>query len=76
MREIKRFGLCSMEVIGIFQAFVADPIRIDKLILTHQYTCEVWKNGSKHLYFYTLHNQEHAIALIRNIVKLTMELAF
>lgn len=65
-----------MEVIEIFQSFVIDPIRIDKLILTHQYTCEVWKNGSKHLYFYTLHNQEHAIALIRNIVKLIHGIGF
>ncbi|MBS5285213.1 MAG: hypothetical protein KHY46_15405 [Clostridiales bacterium] len=65
-----------MEVIDIFESFVGDPIRIDKLILTHQYTCEVWKNGSKHLYFYTLHNQEHAIALIRNIVKLNHAISF
>lgn len=65
-----------MEVIDIFQSFVVDPIWIDKLILTHQYTCEVWKNGSKHLYFYTLHNQEHAIALIRNIVKLIHAISF
>ncbi|GFH89401.1 hypothetical protein IMSAGC002_00646 [Lachnospiraceae bacterium] len=65
-----------MEVIEIFQSFVADPIRIDKLILTHQYTYGVWKNGSKHLYFYTLHNQEHAIALIRNIVKLIHGISF
>lgn len=65
-----------MEVIDIFQSFVVEPMRIDKLILTHQYTCEVWKNGSKHLYFYTLHNQEHAIALIRNIVKLNHAISF
>lgn len=65
-----------MEVIDIFKSFVADPIRIDKLVLTHQYTYEIWKNGSKHLYFYTLHNQEHAIALIRNIVKLIHAISF
>ena len=65
-----------MEVVEIFQSFVADPIRIDKLVLTHQYTYEIWKNGSKHLYFYTLHNQEHAIALIRNIVKLIHAIGF
>ena len=65
-----------MEVIEIFRSFVADTIRIDQLVLTHQYTYEVWKNGSKHLYFYTLHNQEHAIALIRNIVKLIHGISF
>lgn len=65
-----------MEVVDIFRSFVGDPVRIDKLILTHQYTCEIWKNGSKHLYFYTLHNQEHAIVLIRNIVKLVHAIGF
>lgn len=65
-----------MEVIEIFQSFVIDPVRIDKLVLTHQYICEIWKNGSKHLYFYTLHNQEHAIALIRNVVKLIHGVSF
>lgn len=65
-----------MEVIGIFESFVMDPIQIDKLILAHQYTCDIWKNGSKYLYFYTLHNQEHAIALIRNVVKLVHAIDF
>ena len=40
------------------------------LILVHKYTCDVWKNGSKHLYFYTLHNQEHAVDLIQNSLKI------
>lgn len=34
------------------------------------------RNGSKHLYFYTLHNQEHAIVLIQNIVKLIHAIDF
>lgn len=65
-----------MRVIEIFFSFVKDPIQIDKLIITHKYTCDVWKNGSKHLYFYTLHNQEHAIVLIQNIVKLIHAIDF
>lgn len=28
------------------------------------------ENGSKHLYFYTLHNQEHAVDLIQNSLKI------
>ncbi len=59
-----------MEVLEIFRTYVTDPILIDNLILVHQYTCDVWKNGSKYLYFYTLHNQEHAIDLIKNIIKI------
>lgn len=37
---------------------------------------DVLSNGSKHLYFYTLHNQEHAIVLIQNIVKLIHAIDF
>lgn len=59
------------EVIGIFKKYIKLPEQIDDLILVHKYTCDVWKNGAKHLYFYTLHNQEHAVDLIKNIVKLT-----
>lgn len=59
-----------LEVTEAFRTFVKSPIAIDNLILTHQYTCDIWKNGSKYLYFYTLHNQEHAIDLIKNVIKL------
>lgn len=56
------------QVLSIFKTFICEPSFIDNLILIHKYTCDVWKNGSKHLYFYTLHNQEHAVDLIQNSV--------
>ena len=59
-----------MQVLGVFRTFVSVPAYIDNLILVHKYTCDVWKNGSKHLYFYTLHNQEHAVDLIQNSLKI------
>lgn len=59
-----------LEVTEAFQTFVRSPSAIDTLILTHQYICDLWRNGSKHLYFYTLHNQEHAVELIKNIIKI------
>ena len=59
-----------IQVLGIFRTFVNVPAYIDNLILVHKYTCDVWKNGSKHLYFYTLHNQEHAVDLIQNSLKI------
>lgn len=59
-----------LEVLDAFGIFVKYPLLIDNLILVHQYTCDVWKNGSKYLYFYTLHNQEHAVDLIKNIIKI------
>lgn len=58
------------QVMGYFRTYVSDSERIDNLILVHKYTCDIWKNGSKHLYFYTLHNQEHACDLVKNTVKL------
>ncbi len=59
-----------IQVLGVFKTFVSVPAYIDNLILVHKYTCDVWKNGSKHLYFYTLHNQEHAVDLIQNSLKI------
>ena len=59
-----------IQVLGAFRTFVSVPAYIDDLILVHKYTCDIWKNGSKHLYFYTLHNQEHAVDLIQNAIKI------
>lgn len=65
-----------MEVLETFLRYVKNPIFIDNLILIHQYTCDVWKNGSKYLYFYTLHNQEHAVDLIKNCIRLVKAIDF
>ncbi|MCE5284520.1 MAG: hypothetical protein LLG02_01540 [Pelosinus sp.] len=59
------------EIIDYFVKFVQDPVYVDNLIMVHKYTSEIWKNGSKYLHFYTLHNQEHAIELIRLIIMFT-----
>lgn len=59
-----------LEVTEIFRTFVGSPVPIDNLIQTHQYIYDLWRNGSKYLYFYTLHNQEHAIELIKNCIKI------
>lgn len=37
----------------------------DLLILSHIYVQSMWKNGSKFLHFFTLHNEEHSVELIR-----------
>lgn len=65
-----------MQVIGIFKTYINIPMYIDNLILVHKYTCDIWKNGSKYLYFYTLHNQEHAIDLIQNSIKILRAIDF
>ncbi len=56
------------EVVDYFEKFVQDPVYVDNLIMVHKYTSDIWKNGSKYLHFYTLHNQEHAVELIRSII--------
>lgn len=58
-----------LQVMEVFKTFVKDPSYIDNLILIHKYCCDTWKNGSKYLHFYTLHNQEHAVTLIRLVVR-------
>lgn len=58
------------KVLGAYKRYVIFPDNIDNLIVIHKYTCDVWKNGAKHLYFYTLHNQEHAVDLVKNIIKI------
>lgn len=59
-----------LQVLDAFKTFVRSPKRIDDLILIHKYCCDTWKNGSKYLHFYTLHNQEHAVALIKSSIQL------
>ena len=57
-----------LEVINDFMLYVKKPENIRNLIIAHNYTSMKWQNGSKFLYFYTLHNQEHAIRLIKESI--------
>lgn len=58
------------EVLHIFIAKVKSPKDVDSLILVHKLVNGLWKNGSKFLHFYPLHNEEHSIELIKNVVRL------
>lgn len=55
-----------VEVLDIFKVHVRKYDLIDNLILIHKYISSIWKNGSRFLYFYTLHNQEHSVELIKS----------
>lgn len=68
-RMIIDMGL--LDVLNRFITRVKNPKWVDDLILTHRLTKGLWYNGSKFLNSYTLHNEEHAIALINNSLKLT-----
>ena len=63
-----------LKVLRYFKQYVVEPKRVDELIRIHKLCCDSWKNGSKYLYFYTLHNQEHAVQLIEYIVQLCIAL--
>lgn len=62
--------MCLLEVLGYFISYVKDPDKVDDLILTHRVTKGLWTNGSKFLHTYTLHNEEHAVTLIKQSLHL------
>lgn len=64
------------EAVEYFKKYVTEPNLIDNLIRIHKYTSDVWKNGSKFLHFYTLHNHEHALELIKKSTKIVNSIDF
>jgi hypothetical protein len=70
INERMDIDLGVLESLGIFRQRVQSPDNIDRLIQTHRLVKSLWHNGSKFLNAYTLHNQEHAINLIKNVVRL------
>lgn len=64
------------QVLDYFRKFVRYPKMIDNLIQAHKYTVDMWKQGSKFLHFYTLHNQEHAIEVIKAIQKVVRSIEY
>lgn len=69
-KGINKIDTLLFDVIHIFIKRIKTPKLIDDLILTHRLVNGLWKNGSKFLNSYTLHNEEHAVDLIKNSVKL------
>ena len=65
-----------LEGLGIYRQKIQDPEKIDRLIQTHRLVKSLWHNGSKFLNAYTLHNHEHAINLIKNVVRLVNNVDF
>ncbi len=67
-RMIIDMGL--LEVVNVFISKVKNPEWIDNIILTHRVVKGLWYNGSKFMNSYTLHNEEHAVTLIKAVVRL------
>lgn len=76
INERMEIDLGILEGLGIFRQRVHDPFKIDRLIQTHRLVKSLWHNGSKFLNAYTLHNHEHAINLIKNVVRLVNNVDF
>ena len=57
-----------MDVLAIYINNVRNPEWVDNIILTHRVVKGLWQNGSKFLYSYTLHNEEHAITLVKEVI--------
>lgn len=73
--EIEAIDYLLLDVIERFKKYVSIPVYIDDLILIHKFCCDTWKNGSKYLNFYTMHNQEHAVSLINISTNLTKKIS-
>lgn len=69
-KNYQKVDLTLIEVLNIFKIHVRSAELIDNLILVHKYVSSVWRNGSRFLYFYTLHNQEHSVELIKSSVNI------
>ena len=76
INERIEIDLGILEGLGIFRQKVQDPEKIDRLIQTHRLVKSLWHNGSKFLNAYTLHNHEHAINLIKNVIRLVNNVDF
>lgn len=70
LSERMDIDLGILEGLGIYRQKIQDPEKIDRLIQTHRLVKSLWYNGSKFLNAYTLHIHEHAINLIKNVVRL------
>lgn len=76
LNERMDIDLGILEGLGIYRQKVQEPEKIDRLIQTHRLVKSLWHNGSKFLNAYTLHNHEHAINLIKNVVRLINNVDF
>lgn len=53
------------DVLKIVSKKISNNSMIDSIIYVHHFVRDLWKNGAKDLPFYTLHNHEHSVELIK-----------
>ena len=67
---------CSVaKVLPLIRRYVKGHTKNDQLIQAHLLVSGLWKNGSKFLHFFTLHNVEHSIALIEKCIEISRTFA-
>lgn len=64
-----------VKILPLLRRYVKGQTKNDQLIQAHLLVSGLWKNGSKFLHFYTLHNVEHSIALIEKSIEITRSFA-
>ncbi len=55
--------------IDIISKKIKNRQMIDSIIVAHHFVRDVWKNGARDLPFYTLHNHEHSVELVKILDK-------
>lgn len=68
--DTQPIDMSLVNILGVLVRYVREANHIDNIIQTHRKVSSLWKNGSKFLNDYTLHNEDHAICLIRQCVHL------
>lgn len=63
------------KVLPLIRRYVKGHTKNDQLIQAHLLVSGLWKNGSKFLHFFTLHNVEHSIALIEKCIEISRSFA-
>ncbi|MTI67441.1 MAG: hypothetical protein FH753_12725, partial [Firmicutes bacterium] len=64
----REFEVVDPEIYEIIRIVYMNKCRgklLDNIIVAHHFIRDIWKNGARDLPFYTLHNQEHSIELIK-----------
>jgi hypothetical protein len=61
------------DTIDIVSKKIKDRITIDSIIIAHHFVRDLWKNGARDLPFYTLHNHEHSVELIRLLNRINLK---
>lgn len=69
----REFELVDPEALEVIKVAIRSKCigkYLDNIIVAHHFVRDIWKNGAQDMPFYTLHNQEHSIELIRILSKI------